>query len=86
MEKPLIELSATALRKLLINEVKHFVECMDVASPEELRDVKDRLIILYKALYEKEQQNRLPIVWGRNSTNEKKDTGVVPIVTDKLET
>ena len=86
MNKPLIKLSATALRQLLISEVKIFVECMDVASPEELREIKDRLIIFYKALYEKEQLNRLPIVWGRNSTNGKTDSDVVSGVTDRLET
>ena len=66
MENLLEILSASALRKLLIEEVKSFVECLDKASSEELQQKRSRLIAIYKAVTEKEKYEMIPLNWGNN--------------------
>lgn len=69
LEKTLDTLSASALRKLLIDEVKLFIECLDNSSHEELLIKRTRIIEIYKAVTLKEQLDMLPLVWGRNAAN-----------------
>jgi len=78
METPLAQLNATALRKLLITEVKVFIDCLETTPPERLQEMRDQLITIYKILTEKEQIEMLPLVWGRNTTNKPVDSDVVP--------
>lgn len=85
MDEPFDQLSATALRKLLIVEVKTFVACLETTPPERLQEMRNRLIGIYKTLTEKEQLEMLPLVWGRNSTNKPADTGVISPEVDPME-
>lgn len=85
MDEPFDQLSATALRKLLITEVKTFVAALETTPHETLQEMRNRLIAIYKLLTEKEQLEMLPLVWGRNSTNKPADTGAVPPAADILE-
>jgi hypothetical protein len=79
MEKPLEQLSATVLRKLLITEVKTFIACLETVSPEKLQEMRDRLIAIYKVLAEKEKIEMLPLVWGRNSS-----AGAIPAAAGEI--
>ena len=85
METTLDQLTATTLRKLLITEVKTFIDCLDTTSPERLQEMRNRLIAIYKTLSEKEQIEMLPLVWGRNTMNRPLDTNAVPPVTGAME-
>lgn len=85
MDEPYEQFSATALRKLLITEVKTFVASLETTSPEKLQEMRDRLIGIYKTLTEKEQLEMLPLVWGRNAVDKKPDTKAVPPVVDAVE-
>ena len=55
MEKAPKELSASALRKLLIVEVERFITSLDHGSTEELQEKKDRLKEILHSLTEKER-------------------------------
>jgi len=69
MENYLSELSAHALRKLLIKEVERFIKCLDNGNLEELQLMKNHLKDIFNLLSEKERQEMAPILWGKNSTN-----------------
>jgi hypothetical protein len=56
VEKPLEEQSASALRKLLIVEVKEFIICLDYGFLEELRGLKSHLRKIFDLLKDKEHQ------------------------------
>lgn len=86
MDHPFEQMSATALRKLLLIEVKAFVDGLDNIPPERLQEMRNRLIAIYKTLRDKEQLEMLPLVWGRNSADKKTDTDPVPPALDALET
>ena len=61
MEIPPETLSASALRNLLIEEVKSFVESIDKAPESELLQKRARLIAIYKAITEKEKAEISPL-------------------------
>ena len=75
MDEPFDQLSATALRNLLITETKTFVAGLDTIPHERLQEMRNRLIAIYKLLTEKEQLEMLPLVWGRNSAYKQADGG-----------
>jgi len=66
MEKALKELSASTLRRLLIVDVRKFIDALDKGSTEELETIKKRLREIFQLLKEKER-NEIPISWGKNS-------------------
>jgi len=67
MEKALIQLSASALRSLLIQETRAFIECLDHGTPEELQAMKVRLQEIHEVLDEKERKEMQPIEWSKNT-------------------
>jgi hypothetical protein len=68
MEKAISELSASRLRKLLNDEIKNFIDCLDNGSIEDLEKKKEKLKEIYKQLAEKELLEMAPIIWGRNTS------------------
>ena len=68
MEKALIQLSASALRNLLILETRAFIECLDNGNPDELHARKLRLQEIHEVLDEKERKEMEPIHWSRHSS------------------
>ena len=74
MEKAPKELSASALRKLLIVEVERFITSLDHGSTEELQEKKDRLKEILHSLTEKERAEMSRILWGKNTVKRKEDT------------
>ncbi|HVU53942.1 MAG TPA: hypothetical protein VHD83_02765 [Puia sp.] len=73
MEKAISELSASTLRKLLTDEIKNFINCLDEGSVEELEQRKQRLKEIYKQLTEKELLEMAPILWSRNASRNDPD-------------
>ena len=73
MEKPLKDLSASTLRRMLIEEVNMFIMSLDNGSTNELQQQKLRLREIFDLLKEKEK-NEMPLVWGKNSTKATKPT------------
>ena len=69
MEKALEELSAFALRNLLIEEVKKFTIALDGSSTEELQAMKYRLRLIFDLIAQKEQDEHKPLAWGKNASN-----------------
>lgn len=69
MERALEELSAFALRNLLIEEVKKFTIALDTDSTEELQAMKYRLRLIFDLIAQKEKEELRPLSWGRNSSN-----------------
>ena len=69
MEKALEELSASALRNLLIEEVKKFIVALDNDPTDELDRKKSQLRKIFNLIREKEQKENIPLIWGKNSTN-----------------
>ena len=67
MEKPLKDLSASTLRRILIEEVNVFIMSLDNGSTNELQQQKLRLREIFELLKEKEK-NEMPLMWGKNST------------------
>jgi hypothetical protein len=67
MERALEELSLTALRNLLIEEVKKFTAALDVSSSDELQAMKYRLRRIFDLISEKEKAEVRPLPWGKNS-------------------
>jgi hypothetical protein len=68
MEKALEELSTSALRNLLIEEVKKFILFLDHGPILELVQMKYRLRKIYELIAEKEREEEKLIAWGKNST------------------
>ena len=68
MEKPLEELSAFALRNLLIEEVKQFTIALDSGSTEQLQAMKYRLRLIFDLIAEKEKEEVKPLAWGNSSS------------------
>jgi len=68
MEKALEELSASALRNLLIEEVKKFILFLDHGPILELVQMKYRLRKIYELIAEKEREEEKTLIWGKNST------------------
>jgi hypothetical protein len=66
MEKALKDLSASTLRRLLIVDVRKFIDALDKGSTEELETLKKRLKEIFQLLREKER-NEIPLIWGKNS-------------------
>jgi hypothetical protein len=73
MEKALEELSVSALRNLLIEEVKKFILCLDYSPTEELVQMKGKLRMIFDMIAEREREENIPLVWGKNSTQPAKD-------------
>lgn len=69
MEKTLEELSASALRNLLIEEVKKFIVALDNDTTDELDRRKLHLRKIFNLITEKEKKEKIPLIWGKNSTN-----------------
>ena len=67
MEKALEELSAFALRNLLIEEVKQFTIALDSGSTEQLQAMKYRLRLIFDLIAEKEKEKLKPLAWGKHS-------------------
>jgi hypothetical protein len=74
MEKVLVQLSASALRNLLIQETRAFIECLDNGTPEELHARKLRLQEIHEALDQKERKEMEPIAWSRHSSRPDQQT------------
>ena len=74
MEKALEELSASALRNLLIEEVKKFIVALDNDPTDELDRRKSRLRKIFNLIREKEQKENIPLIWGKNSTSPQTDS------------
>ena len=68
MEKAITHLSASALRKLLTEEIKLFIDCLDNGSIEELEKKKEKLKEIFKQLTEKELIEMAPLIWSRNAS------------------
>ena len=68
MEKAISDLSASTLRKQLIEEIKEFIECLDDGSIQDLEKRKEKLKEIFKHLSEKELIEMAPLIWGRNSS------------------
>lgn len=66
MEKTLSDLSASTLRRLLIEDVRKFINALDNGSTEELEEIKRRLREIFRLLEEKER-HEIPLAWGKNS-------------------
>lgn len=64
--KELKDLSASTLRRLLIEDVWKFINTLDTGSTEELETIKQRLREIFQLLKEKER-HELPLIWGKNS-------------------
>jgi hypothetical protein len=73
MEKALEVLSVSALRNLLIEEVRKFILCLDHSPTDELVQMKGKLRMIFDLITEKEREERTPLVWGKNSTQPAKD-------------
>lgn len=56
MEKSLNDLSGSALRKLAVSEIKHFIRLLDMGTTEELQQKRTYLSEIYARLCEKEQE------------------------------
>jgi len=56
MDTPLSELSGSALRKLMIEELRQFILLLDTGTPEELQRQKDYLTEIFARLSYKEQE------------------------------
>jgi len=69
MDKALEKNSASALRNLLIEEIKKFIVCLDHGSTEELQKMKLHLRHIFDLITEKEREEIIPISWGKNSTS-----------------
>ena len=82
MEKALEELSASALRNLLIEEVKKFILYLDHGPIIELVQMKYRLRKIYELIAVKEREEEKPLVWGKNSTRPVKNP--LPDYIDKI--
>ena len=67
MEKALEELSASALRNLLIEEVKKFIIALDNDPTDELDRKKLHLRKIFNLITEKEKKEKIPLVWGKNA-------------------
>ncbi len=67
-EKALEKNTASALRNLLIQEVKKFIVCLDHSPTEELQEMKHYLTNILNLITEKEREEITPIPWGKNST------------------
>jgi hypothetical protein len=68
MKKALEELSASALRNLLIEEIKKFIVALDNDTTDELDQKKLQLRKIFTLIREKEQKEKTPLIWGKNST------------------
>jgi hypothetical protein len=73
MEKAISDLSASTLRKLLTEEIKIFIDCLDEGSMEVLEKKKERLKEIFKQLSEKELIEMAPIIWSRNTSRNNPD-------------
>lgn len=67
MDNDLDELSASALRNLLIEEVKKFTLALDGSPTAELQAMKYRLRRIFDLIAEKEKAESKPLIWGKNS-------------------
>ena len=74
MENVLVQLSASALRNLLIQETRAFIECLDNGTPEELNARKLRLHEIHEVLDQKERKEMEPIAWSRHSSRPDQQT------------
>ena len=68
MEDTWKELSASGLRRLLIEEIQKFIAFLDKGSTEELLKEKARLKEIFELLSEKERREAARVQWGKNST------------------
>jgi hypothetical protein len=67
MEEPLEDLSASALRNLLIEEVKQFILSLDYSSTAELEKSKLFLRRIYELIQQKENAENSSLNWGKKS-------------------
>lgn len=68
MEKALEELSASALRNILIEEIKKFIICLDHSSNKELDEMKLHLRRIFDLITQREEEENALLPWGKNST------------------
>jgi hypothetical protein len=73
MEKAISDLSASTLRKLLTEEIKIFIGCLDEGSVEELEKRKEKLKEIFTLLSEKELLEMAPLIWSRNTSHNNPD-------------
>lgn len=73
MEKAISDLTASNLRKLLTEEIKLFIDCLDNGTIEELEKRKEKLKEIFKLLTEKELLEMAPLIWGRNAARNNPD-------------
>lgn len=68
IKKALENLSTSALRNLLIEDIKKFIIQLDHGSTEELTIMKLQLRKIYDLISEKERQEAQPLIWGKSAT------------------
>jgi hypothetical protein len=68
MEDTWNDLSASGLRRLLIEEIQKFISFLDEGSTEELVKRKARLKKIFELLGEKEKWEAARIPWGKHSS------------------
>lgn len=68
MQKDIEELSASELRWLLIETIKHFVLCLGNSSSEVLIEMRQRSRLILSLLKEKESKEMAKTLWVNNST------------------
>jgi len=68
MDNTLKQLSANALRNLLIQETRAFIECLDTGNSELLNARRLRLKEIHELIDEKELLHSSPLRWGKNSS------------------
>ena len=83
MDKSLEDIPVSTLRKLLIEEVREFISCLDNSPLEDLHKMKLRLKMIFTLISEKEKTHEFPLIWGKNSTPSGK---TVPQVNEKTDT
>ncbi len=68
MQKDLEKFSTTDLRRMLINEIKRFIFCLEFNAVEELEEMRTFIKHIFDVLEEKENKEKAPLNWGKNST------------------
>ncbi len=76
MNKAYQDLSASALRHLLIVEIENFIRGLEHRSLDDLKTNKLAIQEILNSLREKEGKETTPLVWGKNSTEAAK---VIPL-------
>lgn len=77
MNKAYQELSASALRFLLIEEIENFIRGLEQKSVKELQANKLKIKEVLNFLRDKESKEMTLLLWGKNSTE---DAKIIPLI------